>query len=55
MLDFKSSMSCLVATKIVDRILIFYAKLSIVSCEFNVVPVLIVPDSSNYDYFLRLF
>ena len=38
-----------------DRTLIFCAKLSIVSCELNVVRVLIVPDSSNYDYFLRLF
>ena len=42
-------------TKIIDRILILCAKLSIVLCELNVVHVLIVPDSSNYNYFLRLF
>ena len=37
--------------KIIDRILIFCAKLCIVSCELNGVPVLIVPDNSK----LRLF
>ena len=39
------------------RILIFCARIlifCIVSCEHNVVYVLIVPDSSNY-YFLPLF
>ena len=51
---FLSSVHCL-DVKIIDRILVFCAKLRIVSCQLNVLYVLNVPDSCNYDYFLRLF
>ena len=40
---------------IIDRILIFCAKLSIVSCELNGAHVLIVPDSSKLQLFPAYF